>query len=315
MAQVVAGVCASHSTLMNTHWDETIHKLEAERFRDGLAVARDHLAASSPDVAIIIGSNHFRGFWLDLIPSFTMGVGACIASGESGTPKGPQRVHEGFARGLVNYVVEGGHADLAFSAKLQIDHGQTHAIQYLLDGVDAAIVPLVLNVFAPPLPTLRRCEELAIALRAAIDAWPEDLRVAVIGSGGLSHRLPWPDWRRPATDDDEFMVEAWRDGRLNWADYDVRRRQIIRAAESAINSDFDRDFMESMEKGQTDRLYDLTTEQILEVAGNGAQEIRSWLMTSTICGNAPATPVVYEAVPDWLTGMGVMTLSVPSNFN
>src|ERR1700743_700492 len=89
MSEIVFGVGASHSTLMNTHWDQTVHIDRAERFRAALGEARDRLAAARPDTVVLIGSNHFRGFWLDLIPSFTLGVGECVASGESGTPKGP----------------------------------------------------------------------------------------------------------------------------------------------------------------------------------------------------------------------------------
>jgi 2,3-dihydroxyphenylpropionate 1,2-dioxygenase len=197
MATIVLGVGASHSTLMNTHWEQTTHKAEAERFRNALYTARERIAAAAPDVALIIGSNHFRGFWLDLIPAFTLGVGECISSGESGTPKGPQPVDVEFARYLANTVIESGRFDLAYSARLQIDHGQSHAIQYLLDGLDVPIVPLVVNVFAPPLPTFARSAELATAIRAAIASFPADKRVVVIASGGLSHRLPWPDWRDP----------------------------------------------------------------------------------------------------------------------
>ena len=309
MAQIVAGVCASHSTLMNTHWDQTADKEGAERFRQGLAVARDHVAAAEPDAVIVIGSNHFRGFWLDLIPSFTIGVGECIASGESGTPKGPIPVHTELARAIADHVVERSAIDLAFSARLQIDHGQTHAIQYVLDGIDVPIVPLVLNVFAQPLPTPRRCEQLALAIRSAIADYDPDLRVAVVGSGGLSHGLPWPDWRDPEGDDEEFMVEAWLNGRDNWSDYDVRRRQIIRAAEATINSDFDRRFMAAFADGTAQQFYDMTTQEIEAEAGNGAQEIRSWLMTATLCGHPAANDVAYAAVADWLTGMGVMTLT------
>ena len=94
MAQIVLGVGASHSTLMNTHWDKVIHIEEAERFRAALGQARDAIAAARPDVAVIIGSNHFRGFWLDMIPAFTLGVGEVIASGEAKTPSGPQHTAE-----------------------------------------------------------------------------------------------------------------------------------------------------------------------------------------------------------------------------
>lgn len=308
MAKIVLGIGASHSTLMNTHWEETTHKAEAERFRDALYLSREKIAASKPDVVLILGSNHFRGFWLDLIPAFTLGVGECISSGESGTPKGPQRVDVEFARHLANELIEGGRFDLAYSARLQIDHGQSHAIQYLLDGIDVPIVPLVVNVFAPPLPTFKRCEEVAKALRDAVASYPADTRVVVIASGGLSHRLPWPDWRDPHGEDEDFMVQAWLDGRENWSDYDVRRRQIIRAADAAITPEFDDRILDLFANGKASELAEFTTQQIEDEAGNGAQELRTWLMMAAMLDYVPGERLAYEAIPEWLTGMGVTIL-------
>ncbi|MEU0838969.1 catechol 1,2-dioxygenase [Streptomyces sp. NPDC005962] len=308
MTDIVLGVGASHSTLMNTHWEETFHKDRAERFRDALREARDEIAAARPDTVIVVGSNHFRGFWLDLIPSFTIGVGECVASGESGTPEGPQPVDVPLARHIANTVVEGGRFDLAYSARLQIDHGQSHAIQYLLDGLDVEIVPIVVNVFAHPLPTLERCEQLGRAIRDAVLAYPEGRRVAVIGSGGLSHRLPWPDWRDPRGDDEEFMVGAWLNGRDHWKDYDVRRREIIRAAEAAINEDFDEEFLSLVESGRTHEVARYTTEELEKVAGNGAQEVRTWLLMAALLDHVPGRRLNYESLPEWLTGMGVAVL-------
>lgn len=308
MSEIVFGVGASHSTLMNTHWEQTVHLDRAERFRDALSQARDLLAAAMPDTVILIGSNHFRGFWLDLMPSFTIGVDECVASGESGTPRGPQRVDVPLARHLADALVEDAGFDLAFSARLQIDHGQSHAIQYILDGLDVAIVPLVVNMFAPPLPTLARCEALGAALRRASIAFPEDRRIAVIGSGGLSHRLPWPDWRSPHGEDEEFLVQAWRHGRDDWERFDARRRQIIRAAEAAINTDFDEEFLGLLEAGETHRITGHSTEQIERKAGNGAQEIRSWLIMAAALGHAPARRLAYEPLPEWLTGMSVAVI-------
>lgn len=308
MAEIVIGVGASHSTLMNTHADRVQHTDRAARFRDGLTAARDRIAAARPDVALIVGSNHFRGFWLDLLPAFTLGVGDVIASGESGTPSGPQRTDPAFARHLANTLVERDGFDLAFSARLQIDHGQTHAIQYLLTGLDVPVVPLVVNVFAPPLPTLRRCADLGRAIRTAIASFPGGRRVAVIGSGGLSHQLPWPDWRDPKSDDDEFMVRAWTDGRDNWRDYDARRRQIILAAESSIKDDFDRDFLSMLERGESGQSVRWTSSDLERRGGNGAQEIRTWLVMAAALGHAPASTLAYEVLPEWLTGMGVVSI-------
>jgi aromatic ring-opening dioxygenase catalytic subunit (LigB family) len=50
------------------------------------------------------------------------------------------------------------------------------------------IVPVLLNTYYPPnQPTPKRCYELGLALRQAIEAWPARKRVAIVASGGLSH--------------------------------------------------------------------------------------------------------------------------------
>ena len=308
MSSIVLGVGASHSTLMNTHWDQVVHTDRAEAFRDGLRTARQRIADARPDVVVVVGSNHFRGFWLDLIPAFTIGVGEVIAAGEAGTPKGPQRTDPAFAQALASHLVEAG-TEVAISARLTIDHGQSHAIQYLLDGLDVPVVPLVVNVFAQPLPTLPRCVQLGENLAAAVEAVAGGRRTVVIASGGLSHQLPWPsDWTQPDGDDETFLVEAWLNGRGEWERYDGRRREIIVAARPTIFEDFDRAFLEDLEHGRLERYTSMTTSELESAAGNGAQELRTWLVMAAALGFVPGTPLAYSPMPEWLTGMGVAVL-------
>jgi 2,3-dihydroxyphenylpropionate 1,2-dioxygenase len=310
MSAITLGIGASHTTLMNTHWHAVKHIDRAERFRDALGAACIRLKAEKPDVAVILGSNHFRGFYLDLIPAFTIGVGECIASGESGTPSGPQQVDTVLARHIAEHLLENDF-DIAFSAKLQIDHGISHALQYVLAGIDVPIVPIIINVFAPPLPSLARCARLGEALSRAIDAFSGNRKVAVIASGGLSHHLPWPDWRTPADDDDEFLVEAWLNGRTHWKDYEARRREIVLKATGSpdgrfeINGDFDRDFLRQVEAGKISTLLGRSTEDLQVEAGNGGQEIRSWIAMAAALHYAPGEVLSYEEIPEWLTGMAV----------
>ena len=313
MSSIVVGIAASHTTLMNTHWSELKHVDRAERFRDALSDARERLAAAKPDVAVIVGSNHFRGFYLDLVPAVTIGVGECIASGESGTPSGPQVVDVALARHVAESLIDGGF-DIAFSAKLQVDHGISHAIQYLTGATGIPIVPVVINVFAPPLPTLARCADLGEALGAAIRAFPQSKRVAVIASGGLSHHLPWPDWRTPQGDDEHFLVEAWLNGRTNWKEYESRRREIVLKATASgddrfrINGAFDRRFLSHLERGDLQTFRSWSTADLQTEAGNGGQEIRSWIAMAGALGNPAAEILAYEEIPDWLTGMAVAVL-------
>ncbi|GAB7006779.1 2,3-dihydroxyphenylpropionate 1,2-dioxygenase [Nocardioides sp. AN3] len=308
MSSIVLGVGASHSTLMNTHWDKVVHIERAEAFRDGLHAARDRIAEARPDVVVVVGSNHFRGFWLDLIPAFTLGVGEVIAAGDGGTPKGPQRTDPDFARALARELVDAG-TEVAISARLTIDHGQAHAIQYLLDGIDVPVVPLVVNVFAPPLPTMPRVAELGANLAAAVERIGGDRRVVVVASGGLSHQLPWPsDWTDPDGADEEFLVEAWLNGRGEWEKYDKRRREIIVGAQPTIFTDFDERFLADLEKGEVFGYTELTTQKILEVAGNGGQELRTWMVMIAALGFAPGKALAYSPMPEWLTGMGVAVI-------
>src|SRR5262249_33483361 len=60
----------------------------------------------------------------------------------------------------------------------------------IMNGTHMPMVPIIINTLYPPnQPTPRRCYELGEAVKSAIEEFPEDLRVAVIGSGGLSHFL------------------------------------------------------------------------------------------------------------------------------
>lgn len=308
MSSVVLGVGASHSTLMNTHWAEVDHLSEAHRFRDGLDEARRLVEQARPDAVVIVGSNHFRGFFLDMMPAFTIGVGEVNGAGEAGTPGGPLPVDTSLARHLVDTLVDDGF-DPAFSLRLTVDHGITHSLQYLVPELDVPIVPVVVNMFAPPLPSLRRCHRLGAAIGAAVRSDGHGKRVVVIASGGLSHRLPWPKWFEALTDDDRFLVQAWLNGRDSWSEYEVRRRQIIRAAEPDINPEFDARFLDLLCGGDLDPILGLSVDELTAEAGNGAQEIRSWIAMAAAVGRATGRTLAYAPIDAWLTGMGVAALT------
>ena len=304
MSSIVLGIGASHSTLMNTDWEAVADRPDAVGFRDGLDAAREALAASRPDAVVVIGSNHFRGLFLDLMPAITIGVGEVDGAGESGTPGGPLPVDTDLARHL-SIDLLGAEFDVAFSLRLQVDHGITHSLQYLVPELDVPIVPVVLNMFAPPLPTLKRCHNLGKALARAIASDGAEKRVAVIASGGLSHWLPWPKWFETFSDDDRFLVEAWVNGREAWKDYEVRRREIIRAASASINPEFDQRFLEMLHEGRLDELFELSNDELEGEAGNGGQEIRSWVAMAAAVGPGQAQTLAYAPMEEWLTGMAV----------
>ena len=82
--------------------------------------------------------------------------------------------------------------DIAAMDGLEPGQSEGHAFQFihrrLLKGHELPVIPVILNTFDPPnQPTPRRCVALGRALRELIALWPQDLRVGVIASGGLSH--------------------------------------------------------------------------------------------------------------------------------
>lgn len=82
--------------------------------------------------------------------------------------------------------------DMAAMDGLEPGQFEGHAFQFvhrkLLKDVELPVIPVILNTFDPPnQPTPRRCVALGKALRELIAQWPQDLRVGVIASGGLSH--------------------------------------------------------------------------------------------------------------------------------
>ena len=50
-------------------------------------------------------------------------------------------------------------------------------------------MPLQVGVLQFPIPTARRCFALGRSVRKAILSFPEKIKVAVVGSGGLSHQV------------------------------------------------------------------------------------------------------------------------------
>jgi 2,3-dihydroxyphenylpropionate 1,2-dioxygenase len=308
MATVAVGVLASHTTLMNTRWADVEHLEHAVAFRDALGDARAAIERSGADVAVIIGPNHFRGFWLDLMPSLTIGVGDVIGAGEHGTPAGPLPSAPVLARHIVQTLMDAGF-DPAFSTRLHVDHGITHAVQYIVPP-GTPIVPVVINSFAPPLPAPARCHAVGAAIATAVRTFGGGARVAVIASGGLSHTLPFPDWRTPVSDDDEFLVDSWTHGRDDWRRFEDRRRSIVVNAPPVIEQDFDHGVLTAFERGDVASVVARGAD-IARIGGNGANEIRNWIAAAAACGGAPSRTLCYSPVEQWLTGMAVAVIDAP----
>ena len=184
--------------------DEWQAKVEA--FRETLTQAR-------PDVLVMVGSDHFHQLWLDNMPQFLVGKAPFYDANyyneerEFGLPRMQLRGHEDLSAHLLRGGIDAGF-DLAFSNELRVDHSITCPIITLRPQADLPIVPVYTNIFAPPMPQPNRFVELGRAIRALVESWPSDQRVAIIGTGHLSLELGGPRQFGPHGPDPEFDRKA-----------------------------------------------------------------------------------------------------------
>jgi Catalytic LigB subunit of aromatic ring-opening dioxygenase len=188
--------------------DENVAK--HARCISALGELRRQLDSARPDVLIIFGDDQDEQFSLATMPSLAVFAGEEFAgyrisrfegvplpgTARAERPKTSEhwasvRGHPGLGRHLVTGLVRNGF-DPAFMLTLpDQDEGMSHAfmrpLHCLRPACDLPVVPVFVNCFYGPQPTAARCYQVGRAVRELIGSWPEDLRVAVIGSGGLWH--------------------------------------------------------------------------------------------------------------------------------
>jgi hypothetical protein len=275
MAEVVAGIACSHVPFMASekNWDR-LPEAERTRLRMGFDRARQMLEDARPDVLITFADDHFDRCFFDNLPAFLVGVGEeavgpAVAGFNLPTVRLPI-AHE-LARFIVREGLEGG-VDFAFSEELALDHAEMAPMIHLTPRWDLPIIPIVVNAFAPPMPSLKRCFDVGSFVGGCIARWPENTRVAILGTGGLSHWVGPPETGK-------------------------------------INEEFDRWFLERLtqrEIPEINRRY-ARYEDLEAVAGNGGHEIRDWL---AVAGAMPSRlrpqVLAYEPLKAWSTGTGIV---------
>jgi protocatechuate 4,5-dioxygenase beta chain len=82
--------------------------------------------------------------------------------------------------------------DMTIVNEMTVDHGLTVPLSIMCGMPEAwpcKVIPLCVNVIQYPPPTGQRCYDLGKAIRRAVDAYPADVKVAIFGTGGMSHQL------------------------------------------------------------------------------------------------------------------------------
>ena len=250
------------------------------RVKKGFSVLADELARARPDVVVIVGDDQTEVFSNAFVPALAVFIGEAVTGTTSITFIGEKRednhitlaCHPELAHALVEGLIERGF-DPAYMEELKpmgrptggLGHAFTRIGKVMgLQERGLPVIPVFVNAYEPPLPSAARCYALGSALREIFDARPE--RVAIYGSGGLSHCPLGP--------------------RAGWVDEPLDRWVLDRIARG--------------EGAQLQNLFTFNSDTLR----SGTGEIRSWIVAAGAFDGAKATVVDYIPARHAVTGLG-----------
>lgn len=195
MARIIGGVGTSHVPAVGAASD---HKKQQEPYWkpvfEGFGPGREWMAKNKPDVVILVFNDHASAFSVELINTFVLGVADEFDPADEGY--GPRPVPQVIGNAdFASHIAESlvfDEFDIAIANEMDVDHGLTVPLTIMCDEPEewpCQVIPLCVNVIKYPQPTGNRCFNLGKALRKAVESYPEDLTVAVFGTGGMSHQL------------------------------------------------------------------------------------------------------------------------------
>ncbi len=271
MSLVFAGIC-SHAPGITGRAHLAERELAGE-FHRAYRGMGEELAAARPDVLVIVAAEHFANFFMNNMPVFAVGM----AEAYDGPIEDPQWL------GIPRVRVPGNPAlslrlirdmmqsvDVAYAEEWKFDHGVMVPLSFLTPRFDLPVIPVNINCQGPPLTPLHRAWALGEALRRAADLAPE--RIAVVGTGGISH---WP-----ATPDSGRINEAW-----------------------------DREFLRRWQINDKAAMLSYTDEDTYRDAGQGGFEIRTLISIAAAAGGQGRVRH-YRPIPIFAVGCTVAVMSI-----
>jgi 2,3-dihydroxyphenylpropionate 1,2-dioxygenase len=236
---VVGGVCTAHAPQL---WTLPASEDQAivDRLKSLLGGIGEKLRALKPDVCVVVANDHAHQFLLHCTAGFTLHMGA-EARGSFAGRTYSYPVASDLALDLVRHMQRNGY-DPAFTSNAEIDYA--FAIPLDFTAMAGPILPIYVNAYVPPQPSMERCYAFGQALADGIKAL--GARAVVVASGGLSHY--------PGT---------------------------ARYIDPGPDTEFDRKFMDIMAAGDVRYLLALD-ERRLDETGN--IELRCWGVTAGMMG-------------------------------
>ncbi|MEC7488375.1 MAG: hypothetical protein VYA17_02175 [Pseudomonadota bacterium] len=209
---VIGGVCTAHAPQLWTLPDSEDVELVG-RLKFMLGEVGDRLLEMKPDICVVIGNDHANQFLLHCTTSFTMHIGK-VAKGAFAGRDYSYTVASDAGLALLRHVQRNGF-DPGFTSNAEIDYA--FAIPLDFTGIKSVpVVPVFVNAYIPPQPSMERCFIFGRALGDGIKAL--GLRAVVVCSGGLSH---FPGTARysdpgPDTEFDRHFMNMMENGGLRY---------------------------------------------------------------------------------------------------
>jgi gallate dioxygenase len=196
MAEIIGAIATSHTPTIGFAYDA---KKQADPvwkpIFDAYVPIQAWLQERKPDVLFFIYNDHITSFFFDHYSAFCLGVDdhykvADEGGGERNVP--PILGHAALARHIGQSLMTE-EFDMSFFRNKPLDHGCFSPLSVLLPHDDKTwpvkMVPLQVGVLQFPIPTALRCYKLGQALRSAIESYPENIKVVIVATGGLSHQV------------------------------------------------------------------------------------------------------------------------------
>jgi len=197
MARVVGGLTTSHIPAIGNavpREKDLLHDPYWEEFFAAYPPARAWLEKVKPDVAVVIYNDHGLNFFLDKMPTFAIGAAEKYENADEGwgIPKTPPFKGDPELSWHIIESLVADEFDITSCQEMLVDHGFTVPMSLFWPENsygNIRTIPVQINTVQHPLPSPMRCFRLGQAIGRAIESYPKDLKVVVLGTGGLSHQL------------------------------------------------------------------------------------------------------------------------------
>jgi hypothetical protein len=227
------------------------------------------LAAARPDLLVMFVNDHLQNFPYSNLPAFCVGLADRYDAPSPGgsrimglTPRKIDGAPE-WSMALLEQGLQAGF-DFAYSYEIETWDELAVPLHFFPNG-GVPVAPIYTNCVAPPLPTPRRCHALGGFVLEFIRSRPATERIAVLGTGGLSHWVGTPETGR-------------------------------------INPDWDHKVLDHVARADVEALVRMTPDEIERDGGNGGQEIRNWIACLATVPGWKGELLAYEPVPEFITG-------------